>query len=407
MIDPTDHGFKTDHDNRKHALLSSSKAHIWMHCAGAPALWKRCPESPDSVHASEGRKVAGVVESILKAGGGPLPVEYIEAQTYLDVCAAEVARYPDPIGQAECVHLTPHLAASNPNRGGTPDFLVVDRKATGLSIVDLKWGEGIKVEAVANAQLLEYFDGADRLTTAKGWRLPDSAPVRLIIVQPRWRDEADRIRVWTMPAKEARALVRGHLAQANLISEAFRLGGSLPRNPGEHCRFCSAAGICPEKRDRALAALSDLDAPPQVAPAAPAKPADLTPAQLSRVLAMADEVREWLSSVEAFAMSAILRGESVPGWKVVRGRAGNRAWDDTKEAEIAKALKKQGVDPYAAKLISPAAAEKAGADLSKLSTLVSRADGKPAIAPESDKRAAYDSAAALPALSVDVPDPTA
>ena len=87
----------------------------------------------------------------------------------------------------------------------------------------------------------------------------------------------------------------------------------------------------------------------------------------------------------------LILGTEVPGFKLVEGKQGNRAWVDQAKAEAAlKALRLKADDMYDKKLISPTTAEKLlktdPKKWAKLQELITRASGKPSVAPSSDKR---------------------
>ena len=102
----------------------------------------------------------------------------------------------------------------------------------------------------------------------------------------------------------------------------------------------------------------------------------------------------WLKRVKDHALSTMLDGGEIPGYKIVEGRQGARRWTD--EMQVAQALRDAGYteeDYTTVSILSPAGMDKAlgkarAAEL--LSDLVERAPGAPTIAPESDKRPTYD-----------------
>jgi hypothetical protein len=110
-----------------------------------------------------------------------------------------------------------------------------------------------------------------------------------------------------------------------------------------------------------------------------------------------DLIEGWCKAVRAEAERRLLRGDAVPGWKLVQGKAGNRGWVD--EAEVTDLMKKsmrlRDDVMYDFSLISPTTAEKRAADgiikpkqWAKLQGLITRSDGKPSVAPAADKRPA-------------------
>lgn len=409
-----------DHAGRKHALLSASKAHIWARCEAAPTLWQHLPPSPSSRYADEGRKVAEAVEHVGKGLLPALPAGMEAAQAYLDRVAGLMVGALDPVTMYEPDFLGALLTADNPHRGGTPDAAAVDLTgAAGLHVVDLKWGEGVYVEAEGNEQGLTYLDALDRWATLQRGPLgplPDSTPASFVIEQPRWRDEGDRSRVWAGTLGAFRPLFRALSDAAARIR--YMVDGNTPTVPlafqeGEHCRFCPVgmAGKCPARDKRMLDALGELDAPrpsavPSV-PVAPIPPELIPPPKLAAALPLFPRIRAWLDAAEARALALALRSE-LPGYKAVQGKPGNRAW--SRDAlQVSAALTAAGVaDPWERELISPATVEKAlgkKAAAAVLAPLVKRAPGKPTLAPASDPRPPFDAAASLPALPLDAENP--
>jgi len=420
-----------DHEGRKHALLSASKAHIWARCEAAPTLWQHLPPGPSSRYADEGRKVAEAVEHVGKGLLPALPPAYAAAQPYLDRVASLMADALDPVTMYEPDFLGALLTADNPHRGGTPDAAAVDLTGqAGLHVVDLKWGEGVYVEAEGNEQGLTYLDALDRWATLQRGPLgplPDSTPASFWIEQPRWRDESDRSRTWAGTLGSFRVLFRKLAAAADRIRrhvDSIVPFEMLPFQEGEHCRFCPVgmAGTCPARDKRMLDALGELDAPrPSTVPSVPVAPIppELIPAEkLAAALPLFPRIRAWLDAAEARALALAMRSE-LPGYKAVAGKPGNRAWagEDTVTAEALAGLR---LNPYVRKLVSPAVAEEALAKqpsdrpgkawgkkdaAALLAKLVSRAPGKPTLAPASDPRPPFDAAASLPALPLDAENP--
>jgi hypothetical protein len=107
-----------------------------------------------------------------------------------------------------------------------------------------------------------------------------------------------------------------------------------------------------------------------------------------------DLVEGWCKAVRAEVERRMLAGTPVPGYKLVEGRAGARAWADPAEAEkLLKSFRLKQDEMYDFTLISPTTAEKVLAQASpkrwaKAQALIRRSDGKPSVAPASDKRPA-------------------
>lgn len=92
---------------------------------------------------------------------------------------------------------------------------------------------------------------------------------------------------------------------------------------------------------------------------------------------------------------SLLRG-SVPGFKLVSAPQGDDGWSDESAAEeLLKSFRLKQEQMYSQKVITPSQAE----DLlkvdsprrwTKVEALITRADGKPTVAPESDPRPALN-----------------
>jgi hypothetical protein len=126
--------------------------------------------------------------------------------------------------------------------------------------------------------------------------------------------------------------------------------------------------------------------------------AEASEAWLAAVLSKADLIEDWLKArARRGRAPAARRSDAVPGFKIVQGRQGNRAWSNASEAEAyLKAMRLKVEEMYDLKLISPTSAEK----LAKAKTIGPRqwktlagarspaADGKPHVAPVTDPRPA-------------------
>jgi hypothetical protein len=86
----------------------------------------------------------------------------------------------------------------------------------------------------------------------------------------------------------------------------------------------------------------------------------------------------------------IERGQNVPGYKLVEGKS-NRQWRDEEDAKAALGEELKVTDIFTKKLISPAQAEKKLGKGHQVVTQHSiKPEGKPALAPLSDKRPALE-----------------
>jgi hypothetical protein len=272
---------------------------------------------------------------------------------------------------------------------GTADAVVF--KGGELQVHDLKYGMGERVLAENNPQLQIYGLAALEEYSMLG----DFTSLRLFIHQPRvtptpsewlfpiegWSDFADKVKA---RAYHALQVLRGEHPDA--VVHHLR--------PAEAaCRWCKAKADCPALsrlvQDTVGAELMDLDTLEQATSLAAADPESL-----SVKLTAVPLIETWCKAVRAEAERALFAGEIVPGYKVVQGKRGNRAWADATQAEtVLKGMRLKVEEMYNLKLISPTTAEK----LSKVGTigprqwkkvqeLIVQPEGKPSVAPETDPR---------------------
>jgi hypothetical protein len=112
---------------------------------------------------------------------------------------------------------------------------------------------------------------------------------------------------------------------------------------------------------------------------------------VSQLLPRLDEISNWIKSLKAFAFEQLEQGFRIEGYKLVRGRAGNRKWID--EAPVEERLKELGFlkrQVYKQVMITPAVADKMlkaqGISTTQLSNLYNQAEGKPTITDRNDPR---------------------
>jgi len=115
---------------------------------------------------------------------------------------------------------------------------------------------------------------------------------------------------------------------------------------------------------------------------------------LGEIMGKADLIEGWVKSIRAEVERRLLAGTSVAGYKLVQGKRGNRKWADEVEAEeTLKAMRVKHDQMYNYTVISPVSAEKLAksGDIgprqwTKLQESITQAEGKPSVAPQSDKR---------------------
>lgn len=372
-----------------HALLSASSAHRWLECPISVRMTADLPDTAGEA-AAEGTLAHSIVEerldSIIANGKWPKkasaklrmderyrPVMEEHADTMvgyvMDIFDGLNDGIHDPILMSE-----QRLDFSRwvPDGYGTGDALVI---ADGvIHVIDYKYGKGVPVYAEGNPQLRLYALGAYEAYDA----LYNIRDVHTHIVQPRLESQTTEV----LTAEELLKWADEYVApRAQMAME-----GDGEPNPGEWCRFCRARATCRARAEQQLALARYEFKSPLV----------LTPEEIGDILGRVDELSKWAKSVKDYALqSAVANGESFPGWKLVRGRANRKLTD---EAEVAAILTEHGFPPeqiYSLKGLTDleeVVGKKQLADL--LGDLIVKPEGRPTLAPESDKRQAITHSAA-------------
>lgn len=365
-----------NHKNRAHALLSASSAERWLNCPPS-AVAAEAYANEGSDFTREGTLAHEVAEIV--ARGVLFNEAYFVGDEYEEMrdCAYGYADYiQEQIhGDDALVMLEQRVDFSPwvPGGFGTADCIIIQGNT--MDVIDYKYGKGVAVSAIDNPQEKCYGLGA---LNDYGFAY-EIERVRLHIYQPRINNvstfeiSADDLLAWGDEIKP-------------VAEQAAKGKGKY--NAGSWCKFCPHAGRC-----RTLTKIcSEYVQTHGLKVRVPV----LAPHEVAEVLAMEPLVSLWLKRVKDQALSSMLSGEQVPGYKVVAGKPGNRKWSD--ELQVLAALEAAGYsreDVTETKLLSPAGMDKAlgkkkAAEL--LEQLIERAPGAPVIAPESDKRPTYNPA---------------
>lgn len=370
-----------NHAERAHALLSASSAARWLACPPS-AVAAEAYQNEGTEYTQEGtlaHEVAEVYATHRIHGGVPIreletdhevPQEMIEcAQGYADYIQEQIKSEAATVLLEQRVDFSPWV----PDGFGTADCIIIQGDT--MDVIDYKYGKGVAVSAEDNPQMKLYGLGA---LNDFGF-VYDVRTIRLHIYQPR----LNSITVDTLTVEEltewAEKVVKPTAAKA--------AKGKGDYNPGEHCRFCPHAGRC-----RTLTkTCTEYVTTHGMKAAVPV----LAAWEVAEVLAMEPLVSLWLKRVKDQALTTMLDGGEIPGYKVVAGR-GSRSWRD--EIQAADALKAAGYtleEITKTELLSVAAMEKAlgrkkAAEL--LPDLYETKTGAPTVALASDKRPAYSPA---------------
>lgn len=376
-------------EDYEHAKLSPSGAKKWIACAGS--------------HALEQLAAGGFEPRFYSMEVTEAMCEYV--QIYIDAVRQRVKEY-ELAGAVEVTllveqrlpieHITGEEGAT-----GTGDAIIVVVWADGSALVDvgdLKTGMGVEVSPIENEQEQIY---ALAVLEQLGL-LYEFTSVRLTIYQPRldrepkdWEVTPEALFAFGEEAKKAAKTARiAHEYVANWINGPTYAYLSA----GEHCRkaFCGARATCPKLAQYVEEGVgADFETLPQLDEAAFVEETvhNVGEADISQKMAAVDLIEDWCRAVRAEVERRLLAGTPVTGYKLVQGKRGARAWGSAEDVEaLFKSMRLKQDEMYDFKLISPTAAEKLLKDTPKrwnrVIPLITQSDGKPSVAPESDKRPA-------------------
>lgn len=314
---------KQNHSEREHALLSPSSSSRWLNCTPSARLAENA-ENKSSVYAEEGTLFHEICEYCLaqwNAGvwepdpfGEELPElkddhlmhplfkqeMFRHARNYCDFVMNE--NYNLEKSDGACKMLLEEkidISEYAPECFGSVDCQLVGRDT--LIVIDLKYGEGVKVYAERNTQMMLYALGA-----IKG--NPSIKTIRLVIAQVR----LNHFDVWEISVNDL-------LQWANKVlkptaKKAF--AGKGEQKMGDWCGFCPVKAQC---RKQYEAVVNDFDRYEY--------PELLTEDEICDLIEKIDKYKGWLESVNKFVYDEALRGHKWKGYKLVAGRS-NRVITD-------------------------------------------------------------------------------
>lgn len=365
-----------NHKDRDHALLSASSSSRWLACPPSAVANEAYPNQ-DTAFTQEGTTAHEVAEVVARARlAGITEFDYPKGATpEMLGCAVEYADYIEEQKKSNdatvLLEQRVDFSAWVPHGFGTCDCLIIQDDT--LTVIDYKYGQGVAVSATDNSQLKLYALGAmsdygDVLGITK---------VEMHIFQPRLNNiSTDSISVDEL-YKWADKTVKPIAEKA--------MNGKGKYSPGEHCRFCQHAGKC-RALTKTCTEYLDIHGAKVGLPV-------LAPYEVADVLRMEPLISLWLKKVKEQALTTLMNGDELPGYKLVEGKLGNRKWKN--EMEVAATLSKHYTsDIYTeTRLLSPSQMDKAIGKKKVAELLeehIERAPGSPTIAPIHDKRPAYN-----------------
>ncbi len=360
----------------RHALLSASSSRRWLNCTPSARLEEQfAEETGNSVYAEEGTAAHALAEHKLKRclkRRSKRPVSDYQCDEMEECTDGYVAYAMEQVELArqECkdpvvlIEQRLDYSAYVPEGFGTGDLLIVADRV--LTVVDLKYGKGVAVDAEWNPQMMLYGLGALELFGA----IYDIETVRMAIYQPR----LESVSTWEISVSDLMEWVDKELKPR----AALAIAGEGEFRSGSWCRFCKAKNTC-RARAEGFLRLAQMEFK---------APALLADDEVAEVLKVADELARWSADVYAYAQDeAVSKGKKWAGFKLVEGRSCRKYTDEEEAAEAAVAA--GYADIYKRSLIGITEMEKLMGKkrfAEVLGKLVYKPQGKITLVPESDKR---------------------
>lgn len=397
-------------DQNKHAILSPSSAHRWLRCPGSILMCRDIPDI-ESEYAAEGTRAHSLAAHCLlektdpswfSSSVNPLSrhlTNLFEGKFVAEDMKEPVTNYVHYVREkAKAGNLMVEQRTSlegitrEPDACGTSDAIIVSEDIT---VIDLKYGMGVKVDAEENEQLMCYALAAVDQFSA----VCDPEKVIMIIHQPR----LDYVSEWECSRARLEEFRKEVLNKASFILNM--LNDSEPLIPNKHlapgekqCKFCKAKGTCPALAQKVLTTISEdfttLDASPAPLIEKAIKKLEIvTPERLGTLMQSIGLLEDFAKAVRGRVEAELFAGHAVPGFKLCEGKRGNRKWSDENEIkEFVKDSIELSKDVYVRELISPSALEKKYKKEPKKWSLflpyIIQSEGKPSVAPSTDPRPA-------------------
>ena len=377
-------------EEKKHALLSASSAHKWLECTPSARLETKF-ENKTSEYMEEGTLAHEIAEFKVRS-------YFLEPTTKRKTTAQlkkfEKRKYysPEMLKHAEdyldyIKQLTLDTSAQPfitvekevrfddyvPEGFGTADCIVV--KGNTLHVIDFKYGKGVMVSAEENPQMKLYALGALK---AYGIIYPITN-VKMTIFQPRLES-----------VSEATIGVINLLGWAENVvkpqaQKAF--AGIGDYNQGHHCRFCRARGACEFRAKENMKVIESIQTSGL-----------LDSQEIADVITKTEGFEDWIKSVREYALEQILKGEEIPGYKVVEGKSNRKLVDVEKAFEI---LEESGIDkallyerkPLTLTGLERTIGKKEVADY--IGDYIEKPKGAPTLVKSTDKRTEYQRISAI------------
>ncbi len=323
-----------------HALLSASGADRWMSCTPSARLESTLPEqkrhSESFDFSAEGTLAHEIAEIKLKKHFDQIDATEFELRYNVAKQSKYYNEEMENYVDSYCVFVRSQIGEGDrplfeqkvdfsewiPQGFGTADVVIISKNS--IHIMDLKYGAGIPVSAIDNAQLRLY--GAGTYSKFKE-EISEIKTIKFTIIQPRL-DSITTDQTTLGKLLDWMKYVVSPRAKKAWVGEGEFM-------PGDHCKWCRAKATCRARSDfnTALAKL-EFREPPL-----------LNDEEVSQVLTKAQDLRTWVNDVEDYALvQAVDKDIIPPGFKLTTSVTHRKIVD---QALAAAVLVDKGMDPQA------------------------------------------------------------
>lgn len=342
-----------------HARFSPSSAHRWINCPGSIAAIEALGDDlgDDSSPASKlGTSAHALLEVCVVLGCRPEvfmgcelepnhPIVDERMINGVNIALDWIEDYVDQHGAENLiiiperkVYIGPMIGLTEDECNGTSDLTIIHKDMSCLTTADYKNGV-MKVEPEDNPQTMLYTAGDINELDGKKYKR-----YKNVIIQPNGNQRR--------PVNEATfthsKLVK-FLSQAENAAAIAKMPDA-PRNAGEWCFFCKAKDNCQTRRRKARAAAADEFGEWK-------DPETIGDDEMEEVLSEADQLLNYVRSVQARALRMAVAGHKFKGYEVGYGKR-IRSFESIEEIVSWCKRKKIPEDVYAPReVLSPAKME--------------------------------------------------
>lgn len=405
-----------------HSLFSASASERWSNCPGSLAMSRGIPSTstPAAREGTAGHEIAdlclkgsrdpsewiGEILTVEGSEGDDQKVYEVEVTEELADAVAVYVEYVRGFSGTMIseirVDYSELLGVEEEEGFGTSDTLILDE--TTLHSFDLKLGRRY-VSSEKNKQMILYTAGSVKHLMDIGEVIEK---VVLHIVQPRISDAPAPYEMTVDELFDIVAWLRG---RAQIATEALfsftsrddlRWTSTYLQAGEKQCEWCPAAAFCPTLRNIAREHIDeDFDVL--------SLQDTVSGEEIAEAMEILPLLEIFIDAIKAEANRRLAHGAKVPGWKLVKGREGNRKWADEKAAEEAFSAYDTRVTHAPAQLLSPSKLETAlkkhtGKSKKEVEGIIAkhivRNPARPTLVAESDPREPWSEAASVDEFEV-------